>query len=445
MDLLLHLVKQSEVDIHEVSIAPILADFLSHVKVLEHLDLHDIGDFVVMSSTLMEIKSRELLPNESVEIEEELDPRDDLIRRLLEYKRYRDLARELDTRSGRRQRQSNLVMPQPPELKSADDEDLLDLGQLGIWDLTAAFGKLLEEVGQHQSMEIEVEMRDVGYYTHVLLDTFKKDRQVKFSDVFDPKEGRYGMIGTLIALLEMMKQGYLRALQENCFDEISLAYIGADDVTADLILAGITAEEMREDLEKAAKAAAEAAKGEADDGDGLLDEEDEAVDEGLIVEDDELLDEESVDENEVVEDVVADEAQVDEPVAEAGSVEHAAVAEGTVDESVVDQREADEADEADSVDEAAVAESTIDGATAGEDSADQSEAEVEPEAEAEADDTVVDEPVEAQVTAQDQDDPVVGDADLPVDADEEAEQPNKPAGSATDAMGDEAATMGGEA
>jgi segregation and condensation protein A len=258
MDLLLHLVKQSEVDIHEVAIAPILDDFLKHLKVLAELDLHDIGDFVVMSSTLMEIKSRELLPNESVEIEEEFDPRDDLIRRLLEYKRYRDLARELDNRSGRRQRQSNLVMPQPPELKSIDDEDLLDLGELGVWDLTAAFAKLLEEVGQHSSMEIEVEMRDVGYYTRALLDTFRQKRQVKFSEVFDKKEGRYGMIGTLIALLEMMKQGYLCAMQANCFDEISLAYIGEDEVTAELILAGITAEEMREDQEKAAEAAAAA-------------------------------------------------------------------------------------------------------------------------------------------------------------------------------------------
>ncbi len=263
MDLLLHLVRQSEVDIHEVSIAPILADYLKHLTVLQQLDLHDIGDFVVMASTLMEIKSRELLPNEAVEIDEEFDPKDDLIRRLLEYKRYRDLARELDNRSGRRQRQSNLVLPQPPELKKTGDEDLLDLGELGVWDLTAAFAKLLEEVGQQQSIDVEVEMRDVGYYTHTLLDTFTKTREVKFSEVFDPKEGRYGMIGTLIALLEMMKQGYLRAVQENCFDEISLAYTGSDDVTADLILAGITAEEMREDMEKAAKAAAMAEDGEA--------------------------------------------------------------------------------------------------------------------------------------------------------------------------------------
>lgn len=261
MDLLLHLVKQSEVDIHEVAIAPILDDYLKHLQVLQQLDLHDIGDFVVMASTLMEIKSRELLPNESVEIEEELDPRDDLIRRLLEYKRYRDLARELDTRSGRRARQSNLVLPQPPELKSPKDEDMLDLGELGVWDLTSAFAKLLDEIGQQQSMEVEVEKRDVGYYTHTLLDTFKKTREVRFSDVFDKKEGRYGMIGTLIALLEMMKQGYLRAFQENCFDDISLKYTGEDEVTADQILAGITAEEMREDQERAAAEAAAAEAG----------------------------------------------------------------------------------------------------------------------------------------------------------------------------------------
>ncbi|MGC6488087.1 MAG: segregation and condensation protein A [Planctomycetota bacterium] len=246
MDLLLHLVRQSEVDIHEVSIAPILERYLDNLKVLQQLDLQDIGDFVVMASTLMEIKSRELLPNESVELEEELDPRDDLIRRLLEYKRYRDLARELDGRGARRQRQGNLVMAQPPELKGPQDEDLLDLGELGVWDLTSAFARLLDEIGSQQSLDIEVEKRDVGYYTHALLDTFKQKREVRFSEVFDRNEGRYGMIGTLIALLEMMKQGYLRATQEQCFDDISLAYIGKEEVTADQILAGISAEDLAE-------------------------------------------------------------------------------------------------------------------------------------------------------------------------------------------------------
>ncbi len=246
MDLLLHLVRQHEVDIHEVAIAPILDAYLRHLSVLQQLDLHDIGDFVVMASTLMEIKSRELLPNEAVELEQELDPKDDLIRRLLEYKRYRDLARELETRHERRARQANLTLPQPPAMQHVQDEDLLDLGELGVWDLTSAFARLLEEIGQQGAMEIEVEKRDVGFYTQRLLEIFRRRREVLFSEVFELREGRYALIGTLVALLEMMKQGYLRAHQEACFDEIRLAFLGDADVTADRILAGIAADEQRE-------------------------------------------------------------------------------------------------------------------------------------------------------------------------------------------------------
>jgi segregation and condensation protein A len=257
MDLLLHLVRQQEVDIHEIRIARILQDYLQHLAVLQQLDLHDIGDFVVMASTLMEIKSRELLPNEAVEIEEELDPRDDLIRRLLEYKRYRDLARELDTRADRRARQAPLVIAQPPHLVDPADEDLLDLGEVGVWDLTSAFAKLLDEIGQQGTMQVEREKRDVGFYTRRLLATFKDKREVRFSDVFDRTEGRYGLIGTLIALLEMMKQGYLRASQEQCFDEIHLAFRGDDAVTAEQILAGIAADEERQRQHAEALAAAD--------------------------------------------------------------------------------------------------------------------------------------------------------------------------------------------
>ena len=257
MDLLLHLVRQHEVDIHEIAIARILENYLEHLKVLRELDLQDIGDFIVMASTLMEIKSRELLPNESVELEEELDPRDDLIRRLLEYKRYRDLARELEGRAEHRSRMAPLVVSTPrKKQEEKEEEEGLDLGDVQIWDLTAAFAKLLDEIGQQATMSVEVEKRSVGFYTRKLLDGFKKKREVVFSEIFDKKEGRYGMIGTLIALLEMMKQGYLRALQEDCFGEIQLAYKGGDEVTADQILAGITADE------EAARREAEAAAGD---------------------------------------------------------------------------------------------------------------------------------------------------------------------------------------
>lgn len=255
MDLLLHLVQKQEVDVHEISIARILDDYLKHLGVLQQLDLTDIGDFVVMASALMEIKSRELLPNEAIELEQELDPRDDLIRRLLEYKRYRDLARQLETRADRRARQTPLVLPTPPQFVEGD-EDLLDLGELGVWDLTSAFAKLLEEIGQQGPMTVEVEKRDVGFYMRRLVDRLRERRECSFREVFEPAEGRYGLIGTLIALLEMMKQGYLRAHQERCFGEIQLAFRGDDGVTADQILAGITADEEQQRQREAAAAAA---------------------------------------------------------------------------------------------------------------------------------------------------------------------------------------------
>ena len=258
MVLLLRLVRQQEVDIHEISIARILGDYLQHLRVLQQLDLHDIGDFIVMASSLMEIKSRELLPNETVEIEAELDPRDDLIRRLLDYKRYRDLARQLETRADYRNRQAPLVLSTPAHLEDNEEEDLLDLGNIGVWELTSAFGKLLQEIGQQGPMHVEVEKRDVGYYTKKMLDRFRSQREVRFSELFDRGDGRYGLIGTLIALLEMMKQGYLRAHQEKCFDEIVLAYRGGDEVTADEILAGITADEERQKAQLAAATVATA-------------------------------------------------------------------------------------------------------------------------------------------------------------------------------------------
>ncbi|MEC7585028.1 MAG: segregation/condensation protein A [Planctomycetota bacterium] len=240
MDLLLHLVRRQEVSIHEVSIARILDDYLRHLEVLRELDLQDIGEFIVMASTLMEIKSRELLPNEQVEIEDELDPRDDLIRRLLEYKRYRDLARELDARAISRSRQSSLAVSVPRQVRDQEDEDLLDVGDIQVWDLTAAFARLLEEIGQEATIEVEVEKRDVAYYTERLLTRFTRQREVEFAQLFEPSEGRYGMIGTLISILEMMKQGYLTAHQGECFGSIQLVYQGAEGVSVDNVLAGIS-------------------------------------------------------------------------------------------------------------------------------------------------------------------------------------------------------------
>ncbi len=238
LDLLLHLIKQQEVDIHEVSIAKILEGYLAHLDVLKTLDLADIGDFVVMASTLMEIKSRELLPGEEVSVEEELDPRDDLIRRLLEYKRYRDLSRRLDRMGQQRGRMVSPRLPLPEALRAREPEGPeLDLGSVEIWSLTAAFAKLLEETGTDTTMHVDVERRDVRYYTGQVLDRLVGKGEVQFEHLFDRAEGRYGLIGVFSAVLELMKQGLLRAHQQQWDDPILVVFVGPQHLSVDQLLA----------------------------------------------------------------------------------------------------------------------------------------------------------------------------------------------------------------
>ncbi len=243
LDLLLHLVKQQEVDIHEIRIAAILDQYLEYLAVLEALDLADLGEFLVLASTLMEIKSREMLPREEVELEEELDPRDDLIRRLLEYKRYRDISRRLERLALRRSRMLEVGMPLPAEVErvheqQAEEEELLDLGDVEIWTLTAAFARLLEETGQRkEQLEVGIDRRNVHFYAERLLDRVRHGRETAFADLFDRREGRYGLIGAFIAMLEMMKQGVLKA-HESGRGDIVVVYRGDPSLSAAEILSG---------------------------------------------------------------------------------------------------------------------------------------------------------------------------------------------------------------
>ena len=249
MDLLLHLVRQQEVDIHDVRIALVLDQYLAHVDVLEALDLGDLGDFVVMASTLMEIKSKELLPREEVDLEQELNPKDDLIRRLLEYKRYRDISRRL---AGMMKRRGQMVEPGvsvPKGLLNGDSEKGFDLGSIEIWDLTDAFARLLEETGIDKELSFDVSRRTIDYYAGQILERVRGKEDINFMDLFDPSKGRYELIGVFSAMLEMMKQGYLRGHQDDATGEIRISFAGPDDATVGEILRGFDDELEEEPLE----------------------------------------------------------------------------------------------------------------------------------------------------------------------------------------------------
>jgi len=235
MDLLLHLVKKQEVRLSEISISSILQDFLKYLKALETLDLNNIGDFLVMASTLMEIKSKEILPREKIDLKEELDPRDELIQQLLEYRRYNLLTRRLERLSKRRERLSPRGAPGVPsreiqnlakETREKELEDSLDMEDLDVWFLVQAYSRLLEETDFGKTYVVEKDTRSLKEWMDDMVSLLKEaGGQKTFKETFDPKKGKMNLIGYFMATLELMKQGRIKAKQMGQTGEIYLALV----------------------------------------------------------------------------------------------------------------------------------------------------------------------------------------------------------------------------
>lgn len=238
LDLLLHLVKRQEVDVHEIQISKILKDYLIYLKALETLDLNNIGEFLVMASTLMEVKSKELLPKETLDLQDELDPRDELITQLLEYRRYRELTRRLEGRGKDRERvfsrgsqgaDQKKLSSMAKERFEQEVEESLDMQDLDAWFLLKAYAQLLEETDFGKTYEVEKDKKPMRAYLNELRGRLEARKQIPFRHAFNLEEGKMGMIGTFMAMLELMKQGEMSAIQEMPFSEILLTWIPPEE------------------------------------------------------------------------------------------------------------------------------------------------------------------------------------------------------------------------
>src|SRR5262245_40692571 len=143
LDLLLYLVRKNELDLADIRIAAVTEQFLEYIAVLEQIDVDAVGDFLDVASLLIEMKSRSILPGEE-EIADELeDPRQELVRRLLEYKQYRDAASMLEERGREwRERYPRLASDLPTPTRSPDQQPIQEVE---LWDLVSAFGRVLKE------------------------------------------------------------------------------------------------------------------------------------------------------------------------------------------------------------------------------------------------------------------------------------------------------------
>ncbi len=236
MDLLLHLVREQEVEIHEVRISEVVDRYLEYLRALEDLDIEVAGDFLVMASTLMAIKSRSLLPREEVELEDELDPEDELIQRLIEYRRFKAASTDLEDRW--RRRQSMHERGFKGEVAHHAPEKTLDLGELTSWDLLAAFSRLMRETLAGRPHRVKGDPRPLRWYVRNVGQAVHSRGSLPMRELllaFDERVTREGLIGVFCAVLELMKLGVVSAHQPGRGTEIQVVLNAPTSDLEDLI------------------------------------------------------------------------------------------------------------------------------------------------------------------------------------------------------------------
>jgi len=238
MDLLLHLVREQEVEIHEVELSKVISAYLAYLEALRELDIELAGDFLVMASTLMSIKSRSLLPREEVEIEDELDPQDELIQRLLEYRRFKGAADDLEGRFARRSNER--PRGYKGEARENEPEKTLDLGDLTAFDLLATFSRLMRETLADRPHQVRGDARPLRWFVKSVGTAVQECSEIRLEDLVERCVGpsaRETLIGVFCALLELMKLGVVAAHGGSDASEVVLKRVEgvSDEDLEDLI------------------------------------------------------------------------------------------------------------------------------------------------------------------------------------------------------------------
>lgn len=218
LDLLLYLIKKDEVDIYNIPIELITRQYMEYLGLMQILDLNIAGDFLVMAATLLMIKSRMLLPPEERPVmeDEEDDPRWDLVRKLLEYKKFKDAASFLQ---GKEYEQEN-IFPRGAESVAVETEKGLGMDDLSLFDLLSAFNEVIKRVKVDEVLEIFAEACTVADKIEDILGRIRAVDRVPFFSIFSEMSLRHEVVCAFLALLELIRMKQIRAIQDGVFQEI---------------------------------------------------------------------------------------------------------------------------------------------------------------------------------------------------------------------------------
>jgi segregation and condensation protein A len=218
LDLLLYLVRKHEVEIVDLPIAPITEQYLEYLAVIQQLDVNAVGDFLEMASTLAEIKSRSVLPRGG-EVEDELaDPRQELVRRLLEYKKFKDAASMLDERGRNwQQRYGRLSSDLAPRQRDLSEEEI---HEVELWDLVSAFGRIMRDIEATKPSNIIYDDTPIHVYMAQINQLLAERGRLTFRELFRPGLHKSALIGMFLAILELVRHHQVRTDQNQLFGEI---------------------------------------------------------------------------------------------------------------------------------------------------------------------------------------------------------------------------------
>jgi segregation and condensation protein A len=220
LDLLLYLVRKHEVDICTVSLSRITADFLQLIETLQFLDYDLLGDFAVVGSTLLEIKSREVLPagTDSDDETEDCDSGSDLITRLLEYRRYRDAAQQLEDRAAEwLERYPRLTRHRPTAARDRSEDRIREVE---LWDLVSALTRIVRIPQAQPEGTIALDETPIAVFQESIRERVRQDGRAAFSSFFNNERIPSRIAGIFLAILELIRHEHFRAEQPVDFSEI---------------------------------------------------------------------------------------------------------------------------------------------------------------------------------------------------------------------------------
>ena len=233
LDLLLHLIKKNEVSITDIPIATITEQYLATLELMETLSLDVAGEFLVMASTLVHIKSRMLLPAGADETDEEegADPREELVRRLLEYQRYKDAAGELEQRE---------ILTRDVFIRAtAPTEEVGPRGfrEISVFELLGALKRVIDRLPKDSFHDVTLDKITVREKMTLLLDKLRQQRSVLFESLFAEVKSRMEVVVTFLAMLELVKVRAIRIYQEEMAGPIMIeAAAGMDEAAEHAVI-----------------------------------------------------------------------------------------------------------------------------------------------------------------------------------------------------------------